>query len=82
MRLIVTFAHAYLQVLSALIPRVLRALRDSVVSLTLTVCPALLRAQPASSPRPAPLAGGGGGGGDIPAFSVQVQPALELADTA
>ena len=81
MRPIVTVVHAYLQVLSALIPRVLRALRDSVVSLTLTVCPALLRALPVSSPRPAPLAGGGGGG-DIPAFSVQAQPALELADTA
>ena len=80
MRPIVTVVHAYLQVLSALIPRVLRALRDSVVSLTLTVCPALLRALPVSSPRPAPLAGGGGG--DIPPFSVHAQAALELADTA
>ena len=63
MRLIVTFVRTHIsEVLSALIPRVLRALRDSVVSLTLTVCPALLRALPASSPRPAPLAGGGGGG--------------------
>ena len=32
MRPIVTVVHAYLQVLSALIPRVLRALRDSAES--------------------------------------------------
>ena len=79
MRPIVTVVRTYSEFLSALIRRVLRALRDSVVSLTLTVCPALLRALPVSSPRPAPLAGGGG---DIPAFSVHAQPALELADTA
>ena len=60
MRPIVTVVRTYSEFLSALIRRVLLALRDSVVSLTLAVCPALLRALPVSSPRPAPLAGGGG----------------------